>query len=164
MKLSMLKKKTSSERGASTVEFAFIASLLFLVLFGIIEFGLTFFQEHFVSNAAREGLRIGVIAHNYNCFAGNPAEGCNNDTDRHSAVELRVRDYLQAIYSPGDILNVEIESPESSNDDATRKPLIISVTARNLMPSIIAGFVPGYSPPEAITFTAIGDYENPEEP
>ncbi|MDG5467570.1 TadE/TadG family type IV pilus assembly protein [Deltaproteobacteria bacterium IMCC39524] len=49
------------ERGAATVEFAVIAGILFLIVFGIIEFGLLLFNQHILTNASREGARAGVV-------------------------------------------------------------------------------------------------------
>ncbi len=50
-----------SLRGASAVEFALIAPLLFLLLFGIIEFGLLLYNQAVITNASREGARKGVV-------------------------------------------------------------------------------------------------------
>jgi hypothetical protein len=47
--------------GATTVEFAFIAILLFMLLFGIFEYGRFLFIHHLASNAAREGVRFAVV-------------------------------------------------------------------------------------------------------
>jgi Flp pilus assembly protein TadG len=47
-----------SERGAAAVEFALVMPLLFLLVFGIIEFGFIFNKELSVTHAAREGVRV----------------------------------------------------------------------------------------------------------
>ena len=49
-----------AERGASLVEFAIIAPLLFLLLFGIIELGRAVATFNAVNTAAREGTRYGT--------------------------------------------------------------------------------------------------------
>lgn len=49
------------ERGASAVEFAIIASLLFLILFGTIQFGITFNRYQSLQAAGREGARLGSL-------------------------------------------------------------------------------------------------------
>ena len=54
-------KRLREERGAATVEFALIAGLFFMVVFGIIEFGTLLFNQHILTNASREGARAGVI-------------------------------------------------------------------------------------------------------
>jgi hypothetical protein len=50
-----------SQRGAVAVEFALIAPILFLLVFGIIDFGNAFQAWDAASTAAREGTRIGVV-------------------------------------------------------------------------------------------------------
>ena len=50
-----------NESGQTLVEFALIASLLFLILFGIIEFGRIFHAYLVVTSAAREGARKAAI-------------------------------------------------------------------------------------------------------
>ena len=51
-----------NQDGATVVEFALIAPLLFLLIFGIIEFGLLLFNKHVITNACREGARAGIVA------------------------------------------------------------------------------------------------------
>jgi len=48
-------------RGASLVEFAFVAPVLFLLLFGIVEFGWAFTQYLDVRHGAREGARLAAV-------------------------------------------------------------------------------------------------------
>jgi Flp pilus assembly protein TadG len=50
-----------TERGAAAVEFAIIASLLFMLIFGIIEFGIAFMQLQTVRGAVREGGRASAV-------------------------------------------------------------------------------------------------------
>ena len=51
-----------SERGASAVEFALVAPLLLVLLFGTISAGLTYSDHVATTNAAREGARYGGAA------------------------------------------------------------------------------------------------------
>jgi Flp pilus assembly protein TadG len=51
----------SNERGANLVEFAILAPLLILLLFGIIEFGWLFGQFNDVRHGAREGARFAAV-------------------------------------------------------------------------------------------------------
>ena len=50
-----------SQKGASLVEFALLLPLLMLITFGIIEFGLLFYNQQVITNASREGARAGVV-------------------------------------------------------------------------------------------------------
>jgi Flp pilus assembly protein TadG len=49
------------ESGAELVEFAFVLPVLVLVVVGIIDFGFLFQQYEVVTNAAREGARVGIL-------------------------------------------------------------------------------------------------------
>lgn len=62
-----MKPRQNSENGVAILEFAIIAILFFLFLFGIIEFGILMFNQQVLANAAREGARMGVVArpHDY---------------------------------------------------------------------------------------------------
>jgi Flp pilus assembly protein TadG len=50
------------ERGAAAVEFALVAPVLLMLLFGIIEFGKTMNTQATLSSAAREGARTMALA------------------------------------------------------------------------------------------------------
>jgi Flp pilus assembly pilin Flp len=54
--------KRDGERGASAVEFAIIASLLLLILFGTVTFGIVFNRYQGLQSAAREGARLGALS------------------------------------------------------------------------------------------------------
>jgi Flp pilus assembly protein TadG len=53
--------RVRSERGAELIEFALTLPLLLLLVLGIIEFGFLFQEYEVVTNAAREGARIGAL-------------------------------------------------------------------------------------------------------
>jgi hypothetical protein len=59
--------------GATTVEFAFVAMLLFLMLFGIIEYGRFLFMYHLATNAARDGARFAAVKTGGGTMPGEPA-------------------------------------------------------------------------------------------
>jgi Flp pilus assembly protein TadG len=50
-----------SERGQAVIEMALTLPLLLVVAFGIIDFGFMFQRYEVVTNAAREGARLGVL-------------------------------------------------------------------------------------------------------
>ena len=58
-------KRWREEHGAELVEFALTFPLLLLVLVGIMDFGLLFQRYEVLTNAVREGARVGVLP-NYN--------------------------------------------------------------------------------------------------
>lgn len=49
------------ERGASAVEFALLLPILMMILFGIIEFGMALYKQAVLTNASREGARLGIV-------------------------------------------------------------------------------------------------------
>ena len=49
------------QRGQALVEFALGALLLFLIVFGVVDFGRVIYAYSAVSNAAREGARYGAV-------------------------------------------------------------------------------------------------------
>lgn len=147
------------ERGATVVEFAFIAALLLVIVFGILEFAIIFMQRHLVENGAREGVRVGVRANNFTMFDGEPS-GTECDLpkcDRKLATEQAVRDYLDIFYA-----EPEVEVTKSV-DGADQPVLSVTVTVDNFLPPLISGLVPGYTTPETFDYTATGFYENPAE-
>ena len=74
-----------SERGSALLEFGLVAIVLFMLIFGIIDFGRALFAYHFVANAAREGTRYESVR---GAACTLPMNDCN---DGGSAV----RAYLQ---------------------------------------------------------------------
>ena len=53
--------KLRNQKGAAAVEFAIVLSLLLLLVFGIIEFGLLLYDKAVLTNASREGARFGIV-------------------------------------------------------------------------------------------------------
>ncbi len=56
-----MRKLYRSESGASAVEFALLLPVLMMILFGIIEFGFALYQQAILTNASREGARLGIV-------------------------------------------------------------------------------------------------------
>ncbi len=61
VRLAIKNQKVRNEKGATVVEFAIIVPLLMLLIFAIIEFGFIFYTKGVVTNAAREGARVGSV-------------------------------------------------------------------------------------------------------
>lgn len=53
--------RKENRRGVAVVEFAVVAPLLFMLVFGIIEFGRLFMVQQILTNASREGARRAVL-------------------------------------------------------------------------------------------------------
>ena len=71
------------EQGAALVEFALVAPLLLVIVAGIVDFGFLFQRYEVVTNAAREGARLGSLPGYVTCPSTAPA------------VDARVRAYVQ---------------------------------------------------------------------
>jgi Flp pilus assembly protein TadG len=56
-----VKAHLNNQRGTSAVEFAIVLPLLVVFIFGIIEFGLVFYNKAMVTNASREAARAGIV-------------------------------------------------------------------------------------------------------
>jgi len=53
--------KLRREEGAAAVEFALIVGVLAMLIFGMLQFGVAFFQLQNLRSAAREGARVGAV-------------------------------------------------------------------------------------------------------
>jgi Flp pilus assembly protein TadG len=56
-----MKTKDRSQNGQAVIEFALVLPILLLVLGGIIEFGILFYNKQVIANASREGVRAGIV-------------------------------------------------------------------------------------------------------
>jgi len=70
MRISPTSRRRS---GATSVEFAFVAILLFMLLFGIFEYGRFLFVYHMTTNAARDAARFAVVRTGGGTLVGEPA-------------------------------------------------------------------------------------------
>jgi Flp pilus assembly protein TadG len=56
-----IRSKARGEEGAAAVEFALIVGLLAILIFGLLEYGLAFWQVQNLRAAAREGARVAAV-------------------------------------------------------------------------------------------------------
>ena len=105
-------KPPTSRRGATTVEFAIVAPIFLLLVFGLIEFGRMMMVQQSLTNAAREGCRTAVLA----------------TTVNSSEVEGAVRDYLQSVMSNASNTDeVRVTVPVSLAATASRTELTVEI-------------------------------------
>jgi Flp pilus assembly protein TadG len=57
-------RKLKDQNGAALVEFAIVLPVLLLLICGMIEFSLLFYDKAVITNASREGARAGIV-YNY---------------------------------------------------------------------------------------------------
>ena len=75
----------NAERGAAAVEFALLANVIFLILFGTIEFGFALYAQQAVVNASREGARAGTV---FQMVGGVPTKASDSDIKLAVAASL----------------------------------------------------------------------------
>ena len=80
----------TNNRGVAIVEFAIVLPLLMILLFGIIEFGFIIYNKAMITNASREGARIGIV---YRIDLDNNYLPPDDPAVR-PLVETRINDYL----------------------------------------------------------------------
>ena len=104
-------KTLRSESGASAVEFALLLPVLMLILFGIVEFGLALHRQAILTNASREGARLGIVQ-------SVPAITA-------AAVDTAINNYLgPAGINPGSVTRTIVGVPGS----VTGLPVIVTLT------------------------------------
>ena len=57
-----IRERLRKDDGAAAVEFALIVGVLVMLIFGMLQFGLTFFELQSLRAADREGARLGAVA------------------------------------------------------------------------------------------------------
>ena len=84
------------------VEFALVAPMFFLLLFGIIEAGRFIFYYETLNNAKREGARYAIVngANTLGCPTGPPAPGSTACDAAGNNVRTRVRNAAFGVLSP----------------------------------------------------------------
>jgi Flp pilus assembly protein TadG len=69
----------ASEAGTVAVEFIILFPLFLLIVVGIVEFGHMWYVDHVITNASREGARVGVVYPNTLALATPAAKNAIND-------------------------------------------------------------------------------------
>jgi len=93
-------------RGAVAVEFAFLAPVLLVILFGLVEASRLVNLKNLLSSAAREGARMAALDRNDLVAEGQTTnDKITND----------VQNYMDAAGLPGDQVNVEILDADNAD-------------------------------------------------
>ena len=72
-----IRQRLRREDGAAAVEFALIVGVLVMLIFGMLEFGLTFFELQNLRASAREGARIGAVGATPTSIQNRTADASN---------------------------------------------------------------------------------------
>jgi len=84
-------KFIKNRKGQAMVETIFVLPLLFLLIFGIIEFGRIYFTYMMLSNAAREGARYSIVDKDFDAIGH-----INKVTESVGGVEVEIDDSTSA--------------------------------------------------------------------
>ncbi len=101
-------KKDRGERGQAMVEFALVLPIFLLVVFAIVDFGMGFHAWITVSNASREGARIGVVGANAATIelkVRDAASSLNHDAD----IDVTVTNAVDQGGDPGESVKVDVD-------------------------------------------------------
>lgn len=58
------KKMRQKQTGVTAIEFAIVLPIFLLLIFGIVEFGIALYDKAVITNASREGARVGIVLRN----------------------------------------------------------------------------------------------------
>ncbi|HEY3394327.1 MAG TPA: TadE/TadG family type IV pilus assembly protein [Lacipirellulaceae bacterium] len=105
------RKKRTTRSGVAAVEFALVAPIFFLLVFGVIEFGRMMMVQQSLTNAAREGSRVAILP----------------TTKNGSDVESRIRDYLQSVMANANSGEVRVTVPGNLGTVTSGATLTVSV-------------------------------------
>jgi Flp pilus assembly protein TadG len=97
-----------NQRGASAVEFAVVAPVFFLLIFGMIEYGRMVMVQQVITNASREGCRRAVI-----------------DGSTYNDVQAAVNNYLTSAGIKNTTLTV---NPNPPNTATAGSPVTVTVS------------------------------------
>lgn len=82
-------KKHKPDNGQAILEFAYVLPFLMIVVLGVIEFGVLFYDQAVVTNASREGARVGIV------FQKDTEGNYWSEDAMEAEVQQAVQDYLQ---------------------------------------------------------------------
>jgi Flp pilus assembly protein TadG len=123
-----VRRLVRSERGTAVVEFALVAPLLFLIVFGIIEFGRILNGYNQLTQLAGQGARAATVSRNPDGTAIAAASGTVDDTDC-SGKTYSIQCQLSKYYAKNDSLsNVNVCIP--SLPASPGAPVTVKVTYR----------------------------------
>ena len=115
-------RRLRSERGAELIEMALVTPILLLLLGGIVDFGFMFRSWEVVTNAAREGARVGALPSPYTCT-----------NDPNGVVKERVNAYLTAAGIDGAAVTV---ASEAAGVDTVYSVCRVTVNLPQPLPSL----------------------------
>ena len=74
----ILRKRSNDDEGAVLIEFALVIGLFFMLVFGMVDFGLAINTKTQLTNAGREGARLGTVNLDPATVEGRVREAADN--------------------------------------------------------------------------------------
>ena len=123
--MTSIGRRWRSDRGSELIELAMVTPILMLMLAGIFDFGFLFRSWEIVTNAAREGARVGVLPA-YSCDAATPDD-----------IQSRVDAYMAAsgINDPS-TYEVEVDNIDVATAAGTFTACAVRVELTQPLPSL----------------------------
>ena len=119
-----LRSRVGSERGAEIIEMAIVAPIFAMLLAAMFDFGFLFRNWELVTNAAREGARVGVL----------PAYACDGST---ADIQQRVDKYMTASgISDSSLYSVAVGTTAVDTDAGTFNACVVTVGMTQPLPSL----------------------------
>ena len=103
--------KLKNQNGAAAVEFAIVLPLLILLVFGIIEFSVAFYDKAMITNASREGARAGIVF--------SDMDASQREAEIIGVVDTYCGDHLITFGAPTDVATTTEGSGGSSGEPLT---------------------------------------------
>ena len=126
---SSIHRQSPVRQGASTVEMAIVAPVLFAIIFGLFEIAYGYMVHHLIQDAARQGCRVAV------CYG-------ETNTD----VSAKVNSLLQAEHISGSTTKIMVNNAVANVSTAKAGDLVtvqITVPAANVSFFPVTGYLKG---------------------
>jgi Flp pilus assembly protein TadG len=118
-----LRQRAGSERGAEIIEFALVTPIFALLIAAMFDFGFMFRNWELMTNAAREGARVGVL----------PSYACDGST---TDVKARVEAYMAASGVAAASFNVSTKNAAVTTTAGTFNACVVTVQMNSALPSL----------------------------
>jgi Flp pilus assembly protein TadG len=128
--------------GAAAVEFALVSLLLFLVLFGLIEFGIGFFTQQGAAAAAREAARRAAVGKVVTCYGG---PGSTDATDLLGIVKSAAGGAFGYFDSPKAATMSKTDTNGNGVVGDAGDTVVVTINYHVDLP-FVSAFVPGVKP------------------
>lgn len=102
--MKLIRKNKDGERGQALVEFTLIIPIFLLLVFAIVDFGMGFHAWISVTNAAREGARIGAVGADADTIEARVRDTAGGLDDEDISVNI-----TNAQGDPGEAVTVEVD-------------------------------------------------------